>query len=68
MNEVVKIDFEDGSFILLDSKDEYNIEDVMCGRKNVNSVTMSSSSLNKEQAEKIYGFLTNWLISAKTSV
>jgi len=65
--DVIKVDFEDGSFILLEPKDEYKINVIMCGRKDTNTVTMSSSSLDKEQAEKIAGFLRDWLDSAKTN-
>jgi len=60
MNNVVKIDFEDGSFILLEAVDENKVNVIMCGRKDANSVTMSSSSLNLEQVEKIVDFLGDW--------
>ena len=67
MNDIVKLDFEDGSFILLESKNEDEINVIMCGRKNANEVTMSSSSLNKDQAEKIYNFLEKWISFARNN-
>lgn len=59
-DKVVKIDFEDGSFILLEAVDEKKINVIMCGRKDTNSVTMSSSSLDLKQVEKVLDFLNEW--------
>ena len=62
MTEVAKIDFEDGSFILFEAReDESKINVVMCGRKDFNSVTMSASSIDMDQAKIIQEFLQKWI-------
>ena len=59
-DKTIKINFEDGSFILLEAVSENKINVIMCGRKDSNSVTMSSSSLDLKQVEKIVDFLSEW--------
>jgi hypothetical protein len=61
MNESVKINFNDGSFLLLEQKNDEKLNITMCGRKNINSVVMSSSDIDKKQAIEIVNFINIWL-------
>lgn len=62
MNGSVKIDFEDGSFLLLEARnDGQKISVIMCGKKNSNSVVMSSSNIDKAQARDMVDFINKWL-------
>ena len=64
MKKSIKINFDDGSFILLELVDDNKTNVIMCGRKNSNSVVMSSSNIDKEQAKEIVDFLNNWVKSS----
>ena len=64
MKKSIKINFNDGSFILLELVDDNKTNVIMCGRKNSNSVVMSSSNIDKEQAKEIIDFLNNWVKSS----
>lgn len=62
MSGSIKIDFDDGSFLLLETNDDIQkINIVMCGRKNSNSVVMSSSNIDKNEARDVVNFINNWL-------
>jgi len=61
MSEAVKVDFKDGSFLLFESTEDKKVNVIMCGRKDANSVTMSSSFIDKDQVNEIMGFLNDWL-------
>ena len=57
----MKIEFNDGSFISLDTNeyDEEMLTIVMCGLEG-KKATMSASSLNYDQVSEIIEFLRDW--------
>ena len=56
----MKINFEDGSFIIFDSaNDKINI--VMCAKRDNKTTTMTSSTLKKEEVKDIMIFLSEWI-------
>ena len=58
----MKVEFEDGSFIMLDiTNDPNKLNLIMCGLKDERNLTMSSSKLTREQVEMIVKFLGDWL-------
>ena len=62
----MKIEFDDGSFIHMGESvnDSKVVTVTMCGvNSNGNSVTMSSSELDADQAQEIYDFLDKILKS-----
>lgn len=64
----MKIEFEDGSFIMLDMTNDPNkLNFIMCGLKDQRSLTMSSSKLSREQVEAVVKFLESWLGQSKIS-
>lgn len=57
----MKVVFADGSFLeILPNKEGDKLNFVMCGFKDFNQLTMSSSELNEDQIEELITFLTNW--------
>ena len=56
----MKIDFEDGSFIMFENFDD-RINIIMCARKDNKTTTMTSSTIKKEEAQNIMNFLSDWI-------
>ena len=58
----MRVTFEDGSFleIMQSVQDENRLTFVLCGFKDYDKLTMSSSELNISQVEQIKEFLEDW--------
>lgn len=55
----MKIEFKDGSFLeAIEDSENKKVNIIMCGIKDYNKFTMSASSINKEQIEKLIEFLS----------
>lgn len=53
----MRIIFDDGSFLELESLTDDSVRLILCGIKGYNQTTMSTADLNKEQVTKIINFL-----------
>ena len=57
----MKINFdEDNSFLELLPSEDNKMTLIMCGRKSLREVTMSSAELTEEQVAEIIDFFTRW--------
>lgn len=57
----IKIDFSDGSFLLLEVAENKKVNIIMCGKKDISSVTMSVTTVGQEQILEIKNFFDRWI-------
>lgn len=60
----MKIEFKDGSFLSVAPQDNGELSITLCGLKSRKELTMSTSSLTKEQVFEMIKFMTDWIESS----
>jgi len=55
----MRITFEDGSFLELESHEDGSIRVILCGIKSYNQATMSTADLSPEQVSELFMFLAD---------